>query len=57
MNKMIKDINHEYNLETLKAIKESEDILTNPSKYKSYSSAEEMVKDIVESEGLSNEEH
>lgn len=50
MDKITKDINHEYNLETLKAMKESEDILTNPSKYKSYNSAEEMTSDILAEE-------
>jgi addiction module RelB/DinJ family antitoxin len=40
----------EYNAETLAAIAESEKILANPAKIKSYSSAEEMTKDILEGE-------
>lgn len=40
----------EYNAETLAAMAEAEEILANPSKYKSYSSAEEMIKDILTEE-------
>lgn len=35
------------NKETLEAFAETEDILRNPSKYKSYSTAEEMHEDIL----------
>ncbi len=38
------------NKETLEAMKETEDIIANPSKYKSYSSADEMMRDILKDE-------
>lgn len=40
----------DYSAETLAAMAESEEILANPSKYKSYSSAEEMISDILAEE-------
>ena len=36
-----------YNEETIAALKEAEEISKNPSKYKGYSSVEEMIKDIL----------
>lgn len=38
------------NAETLKAMEESREITSNPSAYKSFSSAEEMFKDIFADE-------
>ena len=36
-----------YNEETIAALKEAEEISKNPSKYKGYSSVEEMIRDIL----------
>ena len=36
-----------YSPDTLTAIAETEEILANPSKHKSYATAEEMLKDIL----------
>ena len=36
-----------YSPDTLTAIAETEEILANPSKHKSYTTAEEMLKDIL----------
>lgn len=39
-----------YNEETLAAMREADDIIANPEKYKSYTDVDEMMKDIMVAE-------